>query len=469
MKKLFITSLSAIFSILFVTAAGVHAEEETANIPQETEAYGWHTDTEGNITCTDENGQLMTGVCEVEGQKYLFSQNGTLKTGWRTIDGKRLYFDETTGKPVSGELKYGGRSYLVTEDEGKFSGLYTDENGERTLYSDDGAAYEEQFVSTDEGLYYADGSGKIVSGEFTAGNFTYVADENGIVQTGVQNIGGELYSCEADGTPTDGIREYDGNSYYFAGGMMESGMKNVDGDTYLFSDTDGTMQYSWQKRHGNTYYFGDDGKMRKGISEADGIKQRFSENGVLTPVKICLDAGHFAKYNQSPVNYTYWESDFTWKFHLMLKDELEKRGIQVITTREDKDIDLDLKERGYTAEGCDLFISIHSNASSYYGIDSPDAYCAVSGVCDDIGLQLAQCIARTMGTYQAGRVCHKVGKYGDWYSVLYGSACVGTPAILLEHSYHTNLRATNWLLNDDNLRRMAAAEAEVLYNYYLNV
>ena len=304
-------------------------------------------------------------------------------------------------------------------------------------------------------------------GVFSVDGVAYITGENGAVETGVHNIDGKSYCCDEDGTPSDGLKTFNGDSYLFSDGKAQTGFHEIDGDTYLFSEDDGKMQYKWQTVNDKTYYFGEDGKMRTGISEADGIKQRFSETGELDPVTICLDAGHFAKYNQSPVNYAYWESDFTWKFHLMLKEELEKLGIKVITTREDKDTDLDLKERGYTAEGCDLFISIHSNASDYYCNDSPDAYCSVSGVCDDIGLLLAQCIARDMNTYQAGRVCHKTGKYGDWYSVLYGSACVGTPAILLEHSYHTNYRATIWLMNDDNLRKMAADEAEVLYNYYL--
>ena len=40
-------------------------------------------------------------------------------------------------------------------------------------------------------------------------------------------------------------------------------------------------------------------------------------------MKLCLDAGHYGKYNQSPVVPAYWESEFTWKFHLLLKSELE--------------------------------------------------------------------------------------------------------------------------------------------------
>ena len=187
-------------------------------------------------------------------------------------------------------------------------------------------------------------------------------------------------------------------------------------------------------------------------------------------MKICLDAGHYGKYNNSPANRAYWESDFSWKFHLLLKAELEKFGIQVITTRQDKDKDLGLVARGKKAAGCDLFLSLHSNAvgSGVSSTDYPLACCCVSGKVDNLGLELAQTVQRVMGTNQDGRITKRKSDYGngDWYSVLYGAAQVGVPGILLEHSFHTNARATEWLLNDDNLRRMAQEEARVIAEAY---
>ena len=40
-------------------------------------------------------------------------------------------------------------------------------------------------------------------------------------------------------------------------------------------------------------------------------------------MKICIDAGHYGKYNQSPADSRYYESDFTWKLHLLQKKYLE--------------------------------------------------------------------------------------------------------------------------------------------------
>lgn len=184
-------------------------------------------------------------------------------------------------------------------------------------------------------------------------------------------------------------------------------------------------------------------------------------------MKICLDAGHYGRYNQSPVNQAYWESEFTWKFHLLLKAELEKRGGVVVVTRTEQAKDLDLAQRGKLSAGCDLFLSIHSNACADASVDYPLACCCVSGQADVLGHELAEAVAKVMATSGKARIWKRTGNGGaDYYGVLRGAAAVGTPGILLEHSFHTNRRATDWLLNDENLRRMAAAEADVIAEHY---
>lgn len=185
-------------------------------------------------------------------------------------------------------------------------------------------------------------------------------------------------------------------------------------------------------------------------------------------MKICLDAGHYGKYNQSPVNKAYWESEFTWKFHLLLKSELEKYGVQVITTRADQVKDLGLVSRGRKAAGCDLFISVHSNACNSESADHPLACCCISGKCDVLGLEIAQTVQRVMGCKQPGRITKKKGDYGnyDWYSVLHGAALVGVPGVLMEHGFHTNRANTEWLLKNENLEKLAEAEAATIAAYY---
>ena len=199
-------------------------------------------------------------------------------------------------------------------------------------------------------------------------------------------------------------------------------------------------------------------------------------------IKITLDAGHYGNYNRSPVNKAYYESRMNWKLHLLLKSELEKRGFTVFTTRADEEKDLALVERGKKAAGTDLFISIHSNACGTESVDHPIAYgfvddadMKIDDISRDIGGLLSEEVARVMQTKQAGRIAtrkaqsdrNRDGKLNDeYYGVLRGSKSVGVAGIIMEHSFHTNLRATNWLLSDKNLSDLAVAEAEVLAKYY---
>ncbi len=71
------------------------------------------------------------------------------------------------------------------------------------------------------------------------------------------------------------------------------------------------------------------------------------KSGHAQPI-ICLDAGHYGKYNRSPAIPEYYESDMNWKLHLMLKPALEKYGIKANAERQRAKL---------RAAGFDAFIS----------------------------------------------------------------------------------------------------------------
>ena len=187
--------------------------------------------------------------------------------------------------------------------------------------------------------------------------------------------------------------------------------------------------------------------------------------------KICLDAGHVgSKYNQSPVVKTYYESAMVWALHLKLKTQLEARGFQVVTTRESIDTDLGVYERGTASKGCDVFISLHSNACGTESVDYPVVYRAYDNKnnVDTLALKLAKKVGELMGTTQAGRTAtRKNSSGGEYYGVLRGARAVGTPYyMLIEHSFHTNTKATKWLSKDANLDKLAVAEADILAEFF---
>lgn len=207
----------------------------------------------------------------------------------------------------------------------------------------------------------------------------------------------------------------------------------------------------------------------------------------LDGIYICLDAGHYGKHNRCPAIPEYYESDMAWKLHLLLKKYLEEMGARVILTRPDQNTDKQLYIRGAYAKGCNLFLSIHSNAVGN-GMNENIDYVAVyhltedaSATCDDVSKEVAHVIApviaNVMGTKQGYKILTRKSsndRNGDgvlndnYYGVLNGARIVGVPGLILEHGFHTNSKTVRWLLNDSNLDHLAHAEAEAIASYFAN-
>ena len=201
--------------------------------------------------------------------------------------------------------------------------------------------------------------------------------------------------------------------------------------------------------------------------------------------KICIDAGHYGTYNTCPGNSKYSEAKVMWKLHLYEKEYLEKLGHTVILTRSNQEKDLDLVPRGKAAKGCDLFMSDHTNAVGSSMNESVD-YVVVYYLTDDtttnidekskvIATELSKVIANVMGTKQACQAKTRKAesdrngdgiKNDNYYGVLHGARVAGVPAVLPEHSFHTNTKIVNWLLVDANVKKLAKAKAEYIHKYF---
>lgn len=199
-------------------------------------------------------------------------------------------------------------------------------------------------------------------------------------------------------------------------------------------------------------------------------------------MRIMLDPGHAgAYYNASPVVSGYYESAMTWSLAAKLKAALEDRGFVVGLTRQNRDEDPELTERGRRARGYDLFLSLHSNAATFEEADAPwlihlagDADTEIDEESVRVAVALGRVIPSVMGVSDSQ--CHIKrcdfdrngdGKLNDeWYGVLFGAKSVGVPAVIVEHSFHTNRHAAEWLLDEGNLEELAQAEADALAEYY---
>ncbi|KAH0795044.1 n-acetylmuramoyl-L-alanine amidase [Histomonas meleagridis] len=186
-----------------------------------------------------------------------------------------------------------------------------------------------------------------------------------------------------------------------------------------------------------------------------------------TSAKVCIDPGHAGKYNKGAVS-TYYESEVVWKLSNKLKTQLQNKGISVVMTKSSLNDDPSLEKRGNTAKGCNLFISIHSNACGTESVDYPLVITSLdnSGGVNTLSTNIANSLHSLMGTRQAGKVITKQGSGGEWYGVLRGAQHVGVAnRILVEHSFHTNVAAANWLLVDSNLDKIASMEANHISNF----
>ena len=187
-------------------------------------------------------------------------------------------------------------------------------------------------------------------------------------------------------------------------------------------------------------------------------------------MKICLDPGHYGKYNAGIIK-GYYESEMNLKLAYKLKEKLEKYGAKVFLTRTGTE-DLSLYSRGQAAvkNDCDVFFSIHSNARSgdethrgvvvYYSIFQPEH----KGLMEELG----RAAAGAMGSIFQGALTRK-GNNGNWdYNTVIKSAVDGgvPMAFLVEHGYHTNREDCAALMKDEVLEAIAEAEARILAEHF---
>ena len=83
--------------------------------------------------------------------------------------------------------------------------------------------------------------------------------------------------------------------------------------------------------------------------------------------------------------------------------------------------------------------------------------------------KLGEAVAGLMGVSDGYVIWTKRTRDGlrEYYGVLRGARAAGCPLYyIIEHSFHTNKRFASWLMKEENLFRLAQAEAAVIAAYY---
>ena len=192
-------------------------------------------------------------------------------------------------------------------------------------------------------------------------------------------------------------------------------------------------------------------------------------------LKICLDPGHGRYDNKSPNKPEYVEGAQMFYLAQKLKAELEKRGFEVLITRQKIDENPSLADRGAMAgkNGCCMFLSLHSNSPAHKIAEDGSKYYeeSVTGTVvyysmtrpenKDLGDRLGNAVAELMGHYFRGS---KTKEYPnrpgvDYYGVIRNAAQSGCScAFIIEHGFHTHVADAEFLLKEENQQKIAELE-----------
>ena len=261
----------------------------------------------------------------------------------------------------------------------------------------------------------------------------------------------------------------------------------------------------------------EDNYVEKIHSTIDSIEDSKPQRDIV----VCIDPGHYGGWNRISFNdgSSYSEGDITLQIALELKRILaDEYGIECVMTRETPDINIDgyvndaldngkISLRGMKAEGCDFFISLHTNANLNYANGYETLYQPVSlnrpiiilnkvainseeaiRVANKVGTSITNALKKEKLTSvdifkeidessmmtewtdslndslnTPGTLFYRQSNSGDgqdYYGVLRGAANVGVPGIIVEHSFHTVLEVREALLNGNLTKILAEADAK---------
>lgn len=231
-----------------------------AIFPSKAEA-GWKKK-DGKFYYYDSKGKILTNqkireyYVGKDGVRYVnrwkgndfYGEDGkkipNFKGGWYTIGGKRYYYT-ARGKKVTGWLRFRGKKYFLDAQGVMLKG----------------------WQKLDGHYYY-----------FSAGKKNY-----GAALKGWQNIGKKrFYLAEKNGRLQLGWFQVKSKRYYATTGEgVYTGLRDIDGQTYLFSNK-GVMQKGWCTYRDNKYYCTrNTGAIARGLGSIGGKLYYFDQFGIM--------------------------------------------------------------------------------------------------------------------------------------------------------------------------------------------
>ncbi|WP_286783071.1 glycoside hydrolase family 70 protein [Streptococcus sp. UBA4344] len=278
----------------------------------------------GNHYYFDEDGHMVTGMREIDGQTYYFLPNGIeiRDAIYEDAEGNQYYFGKTgsryegghyyafnTTETVDGVAKtvtnwrYFGKDGIMARGLVKIGEDYQ-------YYDENGNQVKGQLVKDKDGntRYFKGDSGAMVASEFALINGGwYYFNEDGVAVKGAQTINGQQLYFDENGVQAKGIfvtNEDGTRSYYDA----KSGEKFVGdffttGDNHwYYADENGNLATGSQVIRGQKLYFAEDGLQAKGVfvTDAEGNRHFYDpDSGDLATNKFIADGDNWYYFDEN--------------------------------------------------------------------------------------------------------------------------------------------------------------------------
>lgn len=187
-------------------------------------------------------------------------------------------------------------------------------------------------------------------------------------------------------------------------------------------------------------------------------------------IKVMIDPGR-SPYEQNGGTGGYFEHKGMWLLSNYLAKELQACGFKAKLTRQQNEV-VSLWERGRRAAewGADVFISEHSASSGNGKKRCVEAYYSIARPKDlSLANFLTAATAKVMNNHDLGgktktAICNPKA---DFYTVIQSAQTGGVAhAILMSNGFHDNPEDEEFLLKDENLRKIAEAQAKAIAVYF---
>jgi glucan-binding YG repeat protein len=469
-----------------------------------TKAIGW-IKPDSNWYYLNDDGKMVTGWTKVVGKWYYLDSSGVLAKGWSKIDNEWYFFDNS-GVMTTG-IQYDGKALYYLKD----SGVITSKEGwfklnDKWYYSEKSGRIKTGWFNEDNTSYYFQGDGSMVTGLKKINGKTYSFNNSGVMTTGWIQLNNYWYYFNQDGSMATGWIKDGASSYYlYDTGAMAKGWIKVNSDWYNLKEN-GAMTTGWITSGSDYYYLdlstgklstnttidgykiGSDGKRKDSSSQSNNNSgttnnpfnnSNNSNNGNSNGKKtIVVDPGHNYGGDGGSVSkfdgVTYSETVLNMQVASKLKAELEKRGYNVVMTRNEGDREtlaerasLDKRATIANNANANFFISIHhdsADSESAHGVTvlytSKPQEDSFGGRNDSAKLEKS----RKMAALIADNIANKINAYNrhDRDQSLLVCRNVNMPAVLVETGFISNKEEAIRCTDPASQQKVAEAIAEVI-------